>query len=71
LPVRSGVDPATVLADAVRLAREDGWVPRNDPPLTGTWVLTKTADGHHLETGISVQDVDGRRTLVIDMVDNR
>jgi hypothetical protein len=67
LPVELGTDPATVLADAVRLATADEWVAPPDPPSLGSWVLHKTVDHARLQIGLSVQDIDGRPTLVMNL----
>jgi hypothetical protein len=67
LPLEPGADPAAVLADAVRLARDDHWIVPTEPPTVGSWVLDKTVHHARLQAGISVQDIDGRPILVINL----
>jgi len=67
LPLRPDADPATVLTDALRLARADGWLVTADPPTVGSWVLDKTVGRARLQAGISIQDIDRRQTLVVNL----
>jgi len=64
LPIEAGTDPGTVLADAVRLARADGWVVP-DQPSTGTCTFDKVVERARLHGGVTVQDIGGGPTLVI------
>jgi hypothetical protein len=68
LPIKAGVNPQEVLATAVRTARGDGWTTEDGPPAAGgAWLLRKTVNDQHLELGASVQQVDGRPTLVLNL----
>ena len=64
LPIEPGTDPGTVLADAVRLARADGWVVP-DQSSTGTWTFDKVVERARLHGGVTVQDIGGGPALVI------
>lgn len=68
LPVRAGSDPEQVLATAIGMIRADGWTPAGGADVEGgARLFRKTVGDQRLELGASVQDPQGRRTLVLNL----